>query len=114
MSIRVASSRTLLQPKQNSGISPELIEAFGVVSEAVAVEMAWRAKSIVQTDLALGFTGVAGPGRLEGQPVGTVCIGCADHRGVVGHTYHFDGTPAEIMAQSCQAGVELLVARLGD
>lgn len=94
------------------GVPAELIAQHGVVSPQVAREMAVCARKIVATDLALAFTGVAGPDKLEGTPVGTVCIGLAGQTITTGNTYHFSGTPAEIMTQSCQAGLTLLARYL--
>lgn len=54
-----------------------IIDAEGVVSEATAKAMASGAKQQLNTDVGISFTGVAGPGTLEGQPAGTVWIGLA-------------------------------------
>jgi nicotinamide-nucleotide amidase len=37
--------------------------------------MAQRIQQLYKTDIGIGFTGVAGPAKQEGQPVGTVYIG---------------------------------------
>lgn len=49
----------------------------GVVSAFTAQKMAKQARLLTGSDLAVSLTGVAGPGELEGQPVGTVFIGLA-------------------------------------
>ena len=51
-----------------------------VVSESAAIEMARGAKQLLESDIALSLTGVAGPEEQDGQPVGTLWIGlsCAD------------------------------------
>lgn len=59
-------------------IPSRIIDQAGVVSKPTAIEMAKRSRSIMGTDLAISFTGVAGPSSLEGQPSGTVWIGFAD------------------------------------
>ncbi|MGX7202802.1 competence/damage-inducible protein A [Enterococcus plantarum] len=59
------------------GIDPELLEKEGTVSEACAIAMAEQARKVAEADLAVSFTGVAGPDELEGQPAGTVWIGLA-------------------------------------
>lgn len=53
------------------------ISQHGVVSEQCAQEMAENVRRILQTDIGISFTGVAGPDTLEGVPVGTVFIGFA-------------------------------------
>ena len=54
-----------------------IIKQNGVVSEQVAISMAENAKIIMNADIGISFTGVAGPDSLEGNPVGTVWIGIA-------------------------------------
>lgn len=51
-----------------------------VVSEAVAARLAERACAVLDADLGIGTTGVAGPDPLDGQPAGTVWIGVHDAR----------------------------------
>lgn len=55
----------------------ETIEKYGVVSRQTAIAMADGTKAKAGTDIAISFTGVAGPGELEGHPAGTVWIGLA-------------------------------------
>lgn len=58
-------------------IDPQIIEEKSVVSSQVAIAMAENCLEICHSDLALGFTGVAGPDELEGHPVGQVFIALA-------------------------------------
>jgi len=48
-----------------------------VISEMAAAEMAEGARRLLDTDVGLALTGVAGPAEQEGLPVGTVCLGVA-------------------------------------
>ncbi len=59
------------------GVSSEIIQKHGVVSHECAREMAERAKSQYSADLAISFTGAAGPSPQEGKAPGTVYIGIA-------------------------------------
>lgn len=59
------------------GVSKKTIEKFGVVSAECAIEMAKNAQQMFATNIALSFTGVAGPNELEKKEVGTVWIGVA-------------------------------------
>lgn len=63
------------------GVSEETLDGEGMVSEACAREMAEGALERIDTDLAVSFTGVAGPGNMEGHPPGTVYIGIASKEG---------------------------------
>jgi nicotinamide-nucleotide amidase len=63
------------------GVPAETIDKFGVVSAETAEAMATHSQKMLHADIGVGFTGVAGPDSLEGQPAGTVWIGIAypDH-----------------------------------
>lgn len=85
------------------------IDQAGVVSEATAIAMADGARAMLHTDVALSFTGVAGPDELEGQPAGTVWIGLAyRQRPTIGRLYHFAGDRQKIRERSVMAGLDLL------
>jgi nicotinamide-nucleotide amidase len=72
------------------GVPPEVIEKFGAVHEETAKAMAQGAKRISGADFALATSGIAGPaGGTEDKPVGTVCIGLATPRSVIGRTLFF-------------------------
>lgn len=63
------------------GVPAALIERYNVVSGPVAVAMARGALAASGADLAVGVTGLAGPGgALPGKPVGTVYLAGADAR----------------------------------
>ncbi len=58
------------------GVSHEAVERFGVVSEAVAGQMALGAAKKADAEIAVGISGIAGPGGgTPEKPVGTVCFG---------------------------------------
>ena len=56
------------------GVSKEIIEQYGVVSEKCATAMATRVKTMFKTDIGVALTGVAGPGDHDDKPAGTVWI----------------------------------------
>ncbi|MDP4171297.1 MAG: competence/damage-inducible protein A [Bacillota bacterium] len=56
-------------------VNKHTIEELGVVSAQCAAEMAENVAKLLNADIGVSFTGVAGPDELEGQPVGTVFIG---------------------------------------
>jgi nicotinamide-nucleotide amidase len=53
-----------------------------VVSEDAAEEMASGVKALLNADIGLSLTGVAGPTTQDDQPVGTVFVGLADDGGI--------------------------------
>lgn len=63
------------------GVDPALIARYNVVSGPVAAAMAYGAARTSGAELAVGITGIAGPGgALPGKPVGTVYLAGADAR----------------------------------
>lgn len=63
------------------GVDAALIAQYNVVSGPVAVAMAFGAARAAGAELAVGITGLAGPGgALPGKPVGTVYLAGADTR----------------------------------
>ncbi len=61
--------------KALEGVDPRIIERHGVISDAVAADMARAARERFGAEIGIGVTGVAGPAEQEGKPPGTVHIG---------------------------------------
>ena len=62
-------------------VPTKFLETLGPVSKPVAEYMAVGARRILNADVAVAVTGLAGPGGDEfGNPVGTAFIGYADQR----------------------------------
>lgn len=59
------------------GVRAATLTAHGAVSELVAVEMATGALARLNADIAVGITGVAGPGASGPKPEGMVCFAVA-------------------------------------
>ena len=58
------------------GIAEELLERESSVSSAVALEMAGKGLELMNTDVGVSTTGVAGPtGGSSDKPIGLFCIG---------------------------------------
>lgn len=91
------------------GVHQRTIDTFGVVSEEVAKEMAFGAKKIYQTDLAIATTGNAGPLKGDGDAeVGTVCIAFAYEDKVESFTFNF-GQPRNKVIQATVEKVWLIL-----
>ncbi|MFD1672491.1 competence/damage-inducible protein A [Agrilactobacillus yilanensis] len=85
----------------------------GVVSEATAAAMALHSRAQTNAEIGLGFTGVAGPDELEGQPAGTVYIGLAyKDEPVVVKLWHFPRKRNDIRTNAAMAGFFMLFKKL--
>ena len=72
------------------GVDPALIDQYGVVSEPVAQQMAIGAAARMNAQVAVGISGIAGPGGGSAtKPVGTVCFGYVIGEKTFSQTLHF-------------------------
>jgi PncC family amidohydrolase len=94
------------------GVPSEAIERDGVISETTACEMAEAARRLFQSDVALGVTGVAGPGPQDGKPVGLTYIGACFDQGTKVREYHWPGGRFTNRAASVEAAIDLAVELL--
>lgn len=94
------------------GVSWEDLNAYGAVSAPVAKTMAAGARRVLEADVAVSVTGLAGPDADEfGHPVGTVFIGYADEHTTLAREYHFEGNREQVRQQTIQAAMELVLER---
>jgi len=90
------------------GVTKKSIEEFGVVSAECAIEMAKKAQEMFDTDLAISFTGVAGPDKLENKEVGTAWIGIATKETAFAKEYHFGKGRENNREKSIMSGLDLI------
>ncbi len=91
------------------GVPGEMLEAYGAVSEQVAVAMAEGALKRAAVDVAVAVTGIAGPsGGSDEKPVGTVFIACVTPLGRKVTRHLFKGNREHIQESSVQAALLLL------
>ncbi len=79
-----------------------------VVTEDAAVAMAEGVRRVLGAEVGLATTGVAGPGELEGQPVGTVCLAVASDDGAIATTVRLPGDRERIRQFSAITLLDLL------
>ena len=92
------------------GVSAELIERYGAVSPWVAGEMVSGVRNLMQTDIAVSVTGLAGPGGDDyGNPVGTVYIGYEDRARAVVRHYCFEGDRDSVRQQTVDAALTMIL-----
>lgn len=93
------------------GIDHQVIARHGVVSSQTAAQMAEKSRQRLGVEVGLGFTGVAGPDPLEGQPAGTVWLGLSiKGKPTITKLLHIGAYRGrqEIRRWSVQAGLQML------
>lgn len=97
------------------GVSDDILDRDGAVSEACALAMASGARRALGVDLALATTGIAGPGGAEpGKPVGLIFIALAatEGDGAICRRFVFSGNRATIIGSATREALALALARL--
>ncbi len=85
-----------------------------VISEDCAAAMAEGCAQVCGTDVAVAITGVAGPERQEGAPVGLVYGAVHTPERTTTHEWRFDGEPDEVREATVVAAVAALTAAVAD
>lgn len=93
-------------------IDRETIDKYGVISHEIAEKMCRNAKEILDVDMALSFTGNAGPDAMEGKPVGRVYIGICYKDSVETYEFNFDGNREEIRHKCIEKAFELIKMKI--
>jgi nicotinamide-nucleotide amidase len=83
-----------------------------VVSETAAGAMAVGARRVMNADVGLSLTGVAGPTEQDGMPVGTLCIGVAIGDDVYTTTARLPGQREQMRQMSVITALDYLRRRL--
>lgn len=95
-------------------VRKETIAEKGAVSSQCAAELAENVSRLMNTDIGISFTGVAGPDELEGKPVGTVYIGISiNGKPVQVEKLNFGGTRESIRVRTVKYGCYFLIKSLG-
>lgn len=90
-------------------VSADTIDLYGVVSETCAIEMAKNSCDVLESDIGISFTGVAGPNGLEGHPAGTVFISLYSRTGeCIVERFLFQGDRESIRNRATRKGYEIL------
>jgi nicotinamide-nucleotide amidase len=94
-----------------AGVDPATIEEHGAVSLPVADALALGALRALDTDIAIGVTGIAGPGGGTAEkPVGTVCFAVATREGgvAVSRRLTIPGSRRDVRDRATLVGLHLL------
>ncbi len=96
------------------GVDAALVASRGPVDPQVAEAMAVGVRTVWQADLGLATTGVAGPERQAGHPVGEVYVAVADSAGVtvIACDLRQGGTRQVIRHLAVERALEAVLGRL--
>lgn len=91
-------------------VPSQILKCYGAVSSPVAQAMAVGARNILQADIAVSVTGLAGPDSDEfGNPVGTVYIGYSDGFCTLDQKFCFAGDREAVRAQTVDAALQIIL-----
>ena len=97
------------------GVSEDTLRKYGAVSQQAAEEMAEGARRLLEVDIALSDTGIAGPtGETPEKPVGLFYIGLASRDGVRVEKHIFQGSREENRMSAAIRALTLLKEYLLD
>ena len=89
-------------------IPKDLITKYGAVSEIVVHSMAKKSLEIVNSDVSIAVTGIAGPtGGSVDKPVGLVWVGIGTKEKIITKKYQFNGNRLEIRQKTTQESLKL-------
>lgn len=95
------------------GVSEEILEKYGAVSEQVAIVMAEGVRTKSNVDIGISTTGIAGPtGGTKEKPVGLVYIAVSTTKNVVVKKFQFTGNRIQNKESTCNAALEMLLDNL--
>ncbi len=94
------------------GIPYSEIDTYGVVSQEIAAQMASHAKSLLNVDYCVSFTGNAGPTAMEDKKVGEIYIGVAFYDKVQVFSYQLEGSREDIQKEAIKIAYEILEKKL--
>ena len=91
------------------GVNWETLQAFGAVSRQVVLEMARGVCRVLETEIGVSVSGIAGPGgETDEKPVGTTWIGLCTPHGDFARRYCWDGNRLENKAASAEAVLQFI------
>ena len=97
--------------KENQlGVSHDILESEGAVSEPVVRQMAEGVAALLQTDCAIATSGIAGPGGgTPEKPVGTVWMAATASGKTVTRIQHFAGNRQRVINHASMIAEIMLI-----
>ena len=98
--------------KRSFNVPASIISTYGAISKECAKEMAKQAANFYQSDIAVSFTGNAGPAESENKPVGLVYIGIKFLETLEVYELHLSGERNDIRKQCVDFAFSTLFEKL--
>lgn len=95
-------------------IKKERVDAYGVVSQEIAGDMAMYGRFTLNSDYCISFTGNAGPEPMENKPVGLIYIGVSAYNYTQVFQYQLNGSREEVINQALSLGYMHLAKMLSE
>ena len=96
--------------QQVLGVPEDILSRYGAVSMWTVGYMASGVRKLLQADVSIAVTGLAGPGGDEfGHEVGTVFIGFESAAKAVAKEFHFSGNREEVRNQTIEAALQMIL-----
>lgn len=89
------------------GVEKETLETHGAVSAKTAAEMAAGVRKIMNAEIGVSVTGLAGPNGGEGKPVGLVFVAVNSDKYSEVTENHFSGDRISVRNQAADKALEL-------
>jgi PncC family amidohydrolase len=80
-----------------------------VISASAAQEMAAGVRRLLNADIGVATTGVAGPETEEDRPVGTVFVGLAGDGDAFASEHHLDGPPDRVRSRAAELAISKII-----
>ena len=91
------------------GVMEETLKKHGAVSSQVAKEMAQGGRRVLDADICLADTGIAGPGgATKGKPVGLFYIGLSHQSRTYSQKHNFQGNRRQNKKEAAEAALSWL------
>ncbi len=95
------------------GVDSKLIEKYNVVSTQVAEAMANHSKKLFKSDYSIATTGIAGPGKGDGDAeVGTVCIAIGSPGETISAEFRFGKARERVIEKTVNKALEMLLKEI--
>ncbi|UCE71161.1 MAG: CinA family protein [Nitrospiraceae bacterium] len=91
------------------GISPDVMNEFGMVSGETAIEMAEKVRLLAKADYAAAATGNLGPDVLEGKDRGLIYLAASREGKAITRELHLPGTRDENKTMAAEASLKLIL-----